>query len=443
MKRKFLTVLLVISMLLSTFLTACDNGASDDDLFGTSEPTKKQQTTSTTAPDTQTEVPKNLTAEILYENGAIGHLINGVTVPIDDKTSITLNYQGWPTICKGEGDTIYAASSLRIGHVDPFGAICFYKSEDGGNTWTDPRIIIDTPLDDRDAGIVYLGNNKLLVSWFTHDTPGYFENDDPTWTKWLDKVTEEQRVALTKKWNALPATEKIGRSYVAISNDGGQTWEEPTAIPVTAPHGPSLMNDGRTLMCIGPAKGAQHCGFSDFKSNNLYIIKSTDYGKTWRHEATLPKPENGSFTFGEAYLIQLQDGSYIAAARGQRTTDNDAMRVWTAFSSNGRTWTDFEEIEGLVGAPPHFLQTESGVLIMAYSYRVQPVGSRARLSYDGGKTWSDEIILCIADNDANGDLGYPSTVELSDGTLVTAYYQRVGNDLYGSFLYTKWKLVEK
>lgn len=442
MKRKFLTVLLVMSMLLSTFLTSCDKGASDDELFGTSETTKKAQTTATTVLDIPNDIPQDLTAETILINGAIGHLENGITVPIDDKTNITLNYQGWPTICKGDGDTLYAVSSLRIGHVDPFGAICFYKSENGGMEWSEPRIIIDTPLDDRDAGVVYLGNNKLLVTWFTHDTPGYFENNDPTWTKWLDKVTEEQKTALTKKWNNLPATEKIGRSYVAISNDGGETWEEPTAVPVTAPHGPALMNDGRTLMYIGATKAPQHCGFNDFKSNNLYIIKSTDGGKTWRHEATLPKPENGSFTFGEAYIIQLQDGSYVAAARGQRTTDNDAMRIWTAFSSNGRTWTDFEEVEGLVGAPPHFLETKSGVLIMAYSYRVRPTGSRARLSYDGGKTWSEEIVLCVADNENNGDLGYPSTVELEDGTLVTAYYQRVGNDLFASFLYTRWKLVD-
>ena len=70
-------------------------------------------------------------------------------------------------------------------------------------------------------------------------------------------------------------------------------------------------------------------------------------------------------------------------------------------------------------------------------------GARGRISYDGGKTWSDEIVLCMADNSGIGDLGYPSTVELSNGTLVTAYYQRVGTDSYPSLLYTTWKLVEK
>jgi len=44
-------------------------------------------------------------------------------------------------------------------------------------------------------------------------------------------------------------------------------------------------------------------------------------------------------------------------------------------------------------------------------------------------------------------MGYASTVELSDGSLLTAYYQkyREGDkvDKKTSFLYTKWTLPER
>ena len=40
----------------------------------------------------------------------------------------------------------------------------------------------------------------------------------------------------------------------------------------------------------------------------------------------------------------------------------------------------------------------------------------------------------------DGDLGYPATVELSDGSLFTVYYQRVPGDRQDSILYTRWEL---
>ena len=52
------------------------------------------------------------------------------------------------------------------------------------------------------------------------------------------------------------------------------------------------------------------------------------------------------------------------------------------------------------------------------------------------------MVLCISDQPRNGDLGYPSTVELDDGTLLTTYYQAYGDDKYPSVLYTRWRLEE-
>ena len=60
------------------------------------------------------------------------------------------------------------------------------------------------------------------------------------------------------------------------------------------------------------------------------------------------------------------------------------------------------------------------------------------VSYDFGETWSDEYILDERAKD--GDLGYPASVELDDGSILTVYYQKYPNDVKCSILYTKWSL---
>ena len=68
-----------------------------------------------------------------------------------------------------------------------------------------------------------------------------------------------------------------------------------------------------------------------------------------------------------------------------------------------------------------------------------------RRSTDGGRSWSGPIEL----NDRYGgvmpygkdwDLGYPSTVELADGSLYSLYYQKVTGDPKCSLLSSRWCL---
>ena len=75
--------------------------------------------------------------------------------------------------------------------------------------------------------------------------------------------------------------------------------------------------------------------------------------------------------------------------------------------------------------------------MVTYGRRSAPFGIRAVVSYDGCRTFSEELILSEA---RNGDLGYPATTELADGSLVSVYYQPYGDDLRTSILYTKWRI---
>ena len=61
---------------------------------------------------------------------------------------------------------------------------------------------------------------------------------------------------------------------------------------------------------------------------------------------------------------------------------------------------------------------------------------RACLSADGGETWDVAHEVIIRDDGLDRDMGYPSSVQLNDGRVLTVYYWH-GEDqvpyLEGSF----------
>ena len=89
------------------------------------------------------------------------------------------NYIGWPTVAKDEKGVIYVvASGHRLGHVCPFGKNYMFKSYDNAKTWEGPIIINDTLYDDRDAGILPLGDGKMILSWFINNIDVYTSRYD-------------------------------------------------------------------------------------------------------------------------------------------------------------------------------------------------------------------------------------------------------------------------
>lgn len=403
---------------------------------------------------------KKLIPVIEAQNQIVSRLCNGNEVErtVYGDTTIRLGYHGWPTVCRGDGDTLYVTASLRIAHIDPYAVVVFYESHDLGKTWSAPRIINCTALDNRDSGCLYLGNGKLIVTTFTHDTKHYIGDDGAKWHGWQKLVTAEQFQAVQDRWNTMSETERLGGSYIMLSDDYGKTWSAPKRMPVKAPHGCSLMQDGKTVMFFGPMVRPELSGFPNLEGGHFHLFTSTDAGHTWEHHAQVKLPTGinapGQNTlYDEGYCIQLKDGSFIAGIRTQGTI----YGTWTVLitrSADGIHWTEPAPIKDangtyLNGSPPHFLQLKNGVIVLAYTHREMSdckdgkCGSRCRLSFDNGLTWSEEYLLSVSDQPLNGDLGYPSTAELPDGSLITTYYQAYQDDKCPSVLYTRWKLEEE
>src|SRR5262249_32624290 len=77
-------------------------------------------------------------------------------------------YHGWPTLAQRKnGQLLVACSGGREAHVCPFGRVELIRSSDGGRTWSWPEVIMDTAIDDRDAGVFETPAGSLLVTTFT------------------------------------------------------------------------------------------------------------------------------------------------------------------------------------------------------------------------------------------------------------------------------------
>jgi hypothetical protein len=103
----------------------------------------------------------------------------------------------------------------------------------------------------------------------------------------------------------------------------------------------------------------------------------------------------------------------------------------------GKTWTLAHKTP-IWGYPPHLLKLTNGWLLVVYGVRRQPYSERACISRDNGETWDlkNEIILSRA---INGDLGYPASVQLDVGSILTIYYQIEKPGEKTCLMSTHWK----
>jgi len=347
-------------------------------------------------------------------------------------------YFGWPSVgLMADGTLVAAASGLRTFHVCPYGRTVFLKSTDEGRTWTSPRVVNDSPLDDRDAGIISPGGKRLLISWFTSDTRSYAqakEKDDP----WLAAV------ASGLPWMNDENVPRFLGSWVRASDDGGDTWNAPVNVGVTTPHGPIVLASGDLLYFGKQYPRNMH----EFKSGegDIMALRSADGGATWTALGAVPiYPGTNKECYHEPHVVELPSGKLIGHIRFQSHGEQDVTKLGlvsfsimqTESTDGGKTWSEVKAL-GFHGSPPHLLRHSSGALVCTYGYRLEPYGERICISRDEGQSWEHHI---LRDDGPSGDLGYPSSVELADGSIFSFYYQQPSStDEKCALLWSRWNL---
>lgn len=326
-------------------------------------------------------------------------------------------YFAWPTAKHlQDGRIMVGASGFRIEHICPFGKAVASYSTDDGRTYTRPAPVIDTPLDDRDAGICTFGDSGVIFTSFNNSAEFQRGNntDNEYVQRYIDTISAEDE-------------EKYLGSLFRISHDCGVTFGEIHHSPVTCPHGPTELRDG-TILWAGNRFDNVEGGIEIVKLDTQ-TCETEFVGKI-----TL---DDKSIFLNEPNLLELPDGKLICHIRAENDT------VFTTYQSvsydKGKTWSYPERLlEEDGGAPPHLIQLKSGVLVSTYGRRKQPYGIMAMFSTDGGESWETDIR--IYENTGSDDLGYPTTVELDDGTLLTVFYATDRDGIPCNILQQRWRI---
>ena len=139
----------------------------------------------------------------------------------------------------------------------------------------------------------------------------------------------------------------------------------------------------------------------------------------------------------EPHVYEAPDGRLVGVLRVHNTSVGTTWQ--TESTDGGMTWSKPVPMP-VNSVPAHLLRHSSGVVICTYGYRHEPYGQRVIFSKDEGRTWIHDMPL--RDDGPDGDLGYPATAELKDGSLITVYYQKAEAGENTSILYTHWNLPE-
>ncbi|MHC4659526.1 MAG: exo-alpha-sialidase [Planctomycetota bacterium] len=223
---------------------------------------------------------------------------------------------------------------------------------------------------------------------------------------------------------------KVGRRF-SISYDRGRTWQghyrfRGIDLGMTSRH--DYMLEGQKQCLFFLSAGLPEVSGSNH-SDRAFMARTTDGGQTFEFVSWLTDEKSIRTRSVMPSAVRTSASRLVAATRRKLRNDHTLKNSnWIEASvstDNGASWRYLSKVADTDrgeenGSPPALVRLRDGRLVVAYGYRSWPLGIRAKISEDDGKTWSDEIVL--RDDGHIWDLGYPRMIQRPDGKLVTIYY---------------------
>ena len=300
----------------------------------------------------------------------------------------------FPVMVKLEGNSVAVAHRTGDFHNGPRGRTEITLSHDGGESWDAGRVIADHASDCRNLAMGVTSDGAIVLGYVTVE----YEGDRPdAWTG-------------------------FGDLFVIRSEDGGATWSEPLSftgvleelmgeVHGASPYGKIVeLADGSLLMNV-----YTH-GTDEYGDHRTHVIRSGDGGLTWGDPTTLPVHAGD-----ETALLALPSGKVLAAARRSLSHVSQNVCV-TSSPDGGYTWSEPIDVTGAMEIPADLVRLADGRVLMTYGYRNAPFGVRALVSGDEGATWDHDNTVILVNDSLRIDCGYPSSAQLDDGSIITAYY---------------------
>lgn len=301
------------------------------------------------------------------------------------------NVCAWPNLTLLADGSLVATIFNRPSHGLEEGDVECWASADGGRLWTRRGV---AALHDPAA------NRMNVAAGAAHDG---------------------SLVVLASGWAGPGFRGRILDTLVSRSRDGGRTWTrsgavtKPEGAEVIVPFGDIVQVSGSTLAAPFYGEVIDKSAPPDptrGRKGTSFLLFSRDDGLTWG-EAAVIAPDD----YNETFVLRLGPDRWLAAAR----TFRDAHLDLFVSGDEGRTWTMSGPLTMPSQHPAHLMKLADGRVLLTYGIRERGhQGLGVRLSDDGGLTWQAPTRLINLDGTTDG--GYPATVQLTDGTLVTAYY---------------------
>ena len=306
-------------------------------------------------------------------------------------------------------------------HISDDGEVVMVRSKDGGKTWGERQVIAAIKhSDEREGCGLQLRDGTIVVGIYYN---ALYRPDG----SYLPNAERERRLAE-------PNQRHLG-AYIITSKDNGYTWSPPAHIdtkgrPFGSLEGPTdapiEMPDGSIVMGI--------IGYSpdgDKGNRAAVMIRSTDQGKTWKYLATMANDPGGKLGgFMEPGIVRTSTGRIVTGLRNHGT--DHAIYV-THSDDDGKTWSPVKKT-AMIGHPVDLIQLQDGRLMATYGIRpgrhTTPGGERACFSRDNGETWDIATEVAIRNDFSNWDIGYPESIQLADGRVLTVYYYNLFGKYY-------------
>ncbi len=329
-----------------------------------------------------------------------------------------------------EGNQPVAPKSLNGGQMLP--GAKFYVGIDNKGLW---------------PNLTLLKNGHIAAAIYNHPSHGYGDNSDVelwisedkgiNWT-FRSRISSHPEEPLGIRMNHAVGLNADGHLVAlisgyrrrqklpmlklqrCISKDQGKTWDRKLLDLDVVPHGDIFKLPNGRLVCPAYYKlGDQP------KRRRAVVIFSNDGGNTWGNEQLTAEDVS------ESHLIRRPDGTWLAVGR---TSCRDRMdgalphgsgEILIRSNDEGKTWSEPKLISPQGQENAHLLELADGRLLCSFTSRIPGLfGVVLRLSSDGGKTWSIPVVLISspARDWHKTDCGYPSSVQLADGSILTAYY---------------------
>jgi len=287
----------------------------------------------------------------------------------------------FPVMVKLRDGSLGAVVRGGAPHVGRAGRLDFIRSTDGGRTWSAPVVAADSEWDDRNPVLGQMPDGTLVLAY---------------------AEARSYRPDGTFDLKAGPYV-----AFTVTSRDGGKTWsaKRPLESPISNPSPFGKINvakDGTAMLSL-----------YEMPSNRVGLLRSRDSGKTWADWTILPGHD-------ETQVIEAPDGRWMAFTRIEES--GPVGLLLSESRDAGRTWTNTRKLLRAQQWPYDATVLQSGHLLLSFGSRLGHFGAGVVLSTDGGKTWDADHAVLVGWDSLNTDTGYPSTVQLDDGTIVTMYY---------------------